>query len=81
MCPSFDHQLDSLGVDTIQLKQADTHRVFRAWVEEWEEEAIYKAFFVAEAHMLVNYRDLEFYDPADKVTRTVYSKNLGWMKT
>ena len=63
------------------MKQADTHRVFRAWVEEWEEEAIYKAFFVAEAHMLVNYRDLEFYDPADKVTRTVYSKNLGWMKT
>ena len=35
------------GVDTVQLKQAATHRVFFAWVEELEEEAIYKAFCVA----------------------------------
>ena len=31
--------------------------------------------------MLEKYRDIAFYDPYDKVTRTVYSKNLEWVKT
>ena len=30
--------------------------------------------------MLEKYRDLAFYDPDDKVTRNVYSKNLEWVK-
>ena len=30
--------------------------------------------------MLTKYRDLAFYDLGDKVTRTVYSKNLEWVK-
>ena len=49
-------------------------------MEDWEEEEIYKAYCVAEAYMLAKYRDLAFYDPDDKVTRTVYSKNLEWVK-
>ena len=80
MSPRIYHQLENFGVDTIQLNQAATHRVFRAWVEDWEEEAIYKNFCVAEACLLENYRDLAFYDPDDKVTCTVYSKNLEWVK-
>ena len=35
---------------------------------------------VAEALMLAKYRDLAFYDPDDKVTCTVYYKNLEWVK-
>ena len=31
--------------------------------------------------MVEKYRDLAFYDTDDKVTRTVYSKNLEWVKT
>ena len=80
LSPSFDHQLDNIRVDTVQLKQAATHRVFHAWVEEWEEESIFKACCVAEAHILEKYRGLAFYYPDDKVTRTVYSKNLEWVK-
>ena len=49
-------------------------------MEEWEEEAIYKACYVAEAGILAKYRDVAFYDPDDEVTRTVYSKNLEWVK-
>ena len=30
--------------------------------------------------MLVEYRDLAFYDTDDKVNCTVYSKNLEWVE-
>ena len=80
MSPSFDHHLDNLGVDAVQLKQAATHRYFCAWLEEWEEEEIYKACCVTEASMMEKYRDLAFYDTDDEVTCTVYFKNLEWVK-
>ena len=62
------------------MKQAATHRFFCDWVEEWEEESIYKAFCVAESRMLAKYRDMSFCDKYDKVTRNVYPKNLEWVK-
>ena len=49
-------------------------------MEEWEEEAIYKACCVAEARMMENYSDLAFYDLDNKVTCTVYPENLEWVK-
>ena len=80
MSPSFDHKLDNFEFDKVQLKQASTHRVFRACVVECAEKAIYKACCVVEARMLAKYRDLAFYDPDDKVICTVYSKNMEWVK-
>ena len=62
------------------MKQAATLRVFCALPEDWEEESIYKACCVSEAHTLEKYRDLSFYDPDDKVTCTVYSNNMEWVK-
>ncbi len=36
---NFDLQLETFGVDTGALKEPPVKRIFRAWVEDWEEEA------------------------------------------
>ena len=77
---SFDHQLENFGVEISDLKQPVTHRIFRAWVEDWEKDAIHKDCCVSEARVLTKYRDLAFFDPDDNVTRTIYPKNLEWVK-
>ena len=80
MSSSFDLQLENFGVDTTPLKEPATHRIFRAWLEDWEQEAIQKDCCVAEAKLLCKYKDLAFYDPDDKVVRTVHPKNLTYVK-
>jgi hypothetical protein len=35
---NFDLQLEKFGVDTSILKEPAVQRIFRAWVEDWEEE-------------------------------------------
>ena len=80
MSPIFDNKLENFGVDTVQLKKSATHRFFRAWVEESEEEAIYKAWCVVEAHMMEKYRYLDFYYMDDEVTCAMYYKKLEWLK-
>ena len=76
----FDHKLEKFGVDTAQLKEPTKNRIFRSWIEYWEEEAIHKDFCVAEGRLLNEYKDLGFYDTDDEVTRTVYSRNLTYVK-
>ncbi len=48
----FDLQLETFGVDMGVLKEPPVECIFRAWVEEWEEEAQKKNDCVAKAQLL-----------------------------
>ena len=63
MMYSFDLQLEKFGVDMKQLKEPATTRIFRAWVEDWEEELLKDNDCVAEAHLLEKYKNLVFMIP------------------
>ena len=60
-CFSFDLQLEDFGVDTEELKEPATKRIFGAWLEEWEKEIVKKNDCVAEARLLAKYKNLQFY--------------------
>ena len=48
---SFDLHLQNYGVDTDTLSAPVSSRVFRAWLEDWEEEILKKNDCVAEARL------------------------------
>ena len=77
---SFDHKLENFGVDTAQLKKPTRHRIFLARIKDLEEGAIHNGFCVAEVRLLNKYKNMDFYYPDDEVTRTVYSRNLTYVK-
>jgi hypothetical protein len=60
---NFDLQLERFGVDMEALKHVPIHRVFRAWVEDWEEEARKRDDPVCEAKLLAKYKGVVFRDP------------------
>jgi hypothetical protein len=49
---NFDLQLEKFGVETGALKKAAVDRIFRTWVEDWEEEPRKKNDCVLEAQLL-----------------------------
>jgi hypothetical protein len=51
-------RLERFDVDTGALKEPAVERIFRAWVEDWEEEARKKNRCVEEARLLSKYRGL-----------------------
>ena len=55
---NFDLELEKFGIDTGALKVRQVERVFRAWVEDWEEEARKKNDCVSEAQLLAKYKGL-----------------------
>ena len=73
---NFDLELDKFGVDMIALKQVQIQRVFRAWVEEWEEMARKKNDCVTEAQLLAKYKGLVFRDPDTNLSFKVWKQNL-----
>jgi hypothetical protein len=76
---SFDSQLENFGIDLDVLKAKVHTCTFRAWVEDWEYDAI-KDRAVAEAHLLENHKDLMFYDPDSENTYKIHASNLQWYK-
>jgi hypothetical protein len=56
-------ELEKFGVDMEALKHVPIRRVFRAWVEDWEEEARKRNDAVDEAKLLAKYKGLVFRDP------------------
>ena len=56
-CRSFDLQLEKFGVDTAALKKPASHRIFRAWMEDWEKE------FLRKNTVFEKYKNLVFHDP------------------
>ena len=49
---NFDLRLEKFGVNTGILKEPAVERIFRLWVEDWEEEARKKNDCVSEALLL-----------------------------
>jgi len=84
---NFDLQLENFGVDTSVLRQPVVQRIFRAWVEDWEQEDRRVNDPVAEARLLTKYKNLVFNDPDTGTTMSIWDKNMefwrgksnGWM--
>jgi tRNA A-37 threonylcarbamoyl transferase component Bud32 len=53
----FDHKLELFGVDLNTLKAKVPERIFRAWLEDWEKEAIKHNDVVSERKLLEKTRD------------------------
>jgi hypothetical protein len=79
---AFDLDLENFGVDTCALQEIPTvpARVFRCWVEPWEEELCGMNDVVARTKLLEKYKDIVFYCPDDQITYTAYDQNLYWHK-
>ena len=76
---NFNLQLEKFGVDMEALKHVPIRRVFRAWVEEWEEEARKKNDAVCEAKLLAKYKGLVFRDPDNNnCAFKVWDENLEY---
>ena len=76
---NFDLPLEKFGVDMVALKHVQIKRVFRAWVEDWEEEARKKNDCVAEAKLLAKYKGLVFRDPdTNYCAFKVWEQNLEY---
>ena len=65
-------------MDTGELKKPAATRIFRAWLEDWEEEMLRQNDPVAEAQLLEKYKNLVFHDPDNDTTYTVHDKNLEY---
>jgi hypothetical protein len=73
---NFDLQLETFGVDMGALKEPPIERVFRAWVEDWEEEAQKKIECVAKAQLLAKYKGLVFRDPNTGKAFLIWEQNM-----
>ena len=78
--PSFDLNLEKFGVNVDELKQPATHRVFCAWVEDWEKECMLKDDIVLETRILEKHKNLVFCNPDQDINFTVCDKNLEFVK-
>ena len=57
---NFDLQLEKLDVDSDALKEPQVLRIFKAWVEDWEEEIRMRNDAVVVAQLLQKYQSLVF---------------------
>ena len=62
------------------LRQPKIHRLFRAWLEDWEKELLEVNDCVAEAWLLEKYRDLMLLDPDTNKTFKVCGGNLEYRR-
>jgi len=69
-------QLENFGVDIVELKKPAIHRIFRAWIEDWEKDLLLQNDCVAEARLLEKYKDLLFFDIDTNLTYRIWDKNL-----
>ena len=77
---AFDLHLETFGIDVATLREPAVQRVFRAFVEGWEEEDRWKNDCVAEARLLAKYKNLVFRDPDTDKIFSVYEKNMEFRR-
>ena len=78
---NFDMQLERFDVDTGALKEPAVERIFRAWIEDWEEEARKKNDCVEEACLLTNkVSRTVFNDPDSGSTFSVWDRNMEFRR-
>jgi hypothetical protein len=62
------------------LKEPAVQRIFRAWVEDWEQDARKNNDVVAEARLLQKYRGLVFHDPDTDNGFCIYDQNMEFRR-
>ena len=73
--------MKNYGVDVEELKAPKSNkRIFRAWIEDWEQPLLKKNDIVAEIRLCEKYKGLTFFDPDNECQYTVYEKNLEWTR-
>jgi hypothetical protein len=77
---NFDLQLEKWDVDSDALKEPQVLRIFKAWVEDWEEEIRMRNDAVVEAQLLQKYQSLVFLDPDTEKTFHVYQGNMEYRR-
>ncbi len=77
---NFDLQLKKFGVNTCKLKEPAFQRIFRAWVEDWEEDARKKNDSVSEALLLQKYKGLVFHDPDSGNDFCIQHQNMEYRR-
>jgi hypothetical protein len=77
---NFDLQLEKWDVDSDALKEPQVLRIFKAWVEDWEEEIRMRNDAVVEAQLLQKYQSLVFLDPDTDKTFHVYQGNMEYRR-
>jgi hypothetical protein len=75
---NFDLQLEKWDVDSDALKEPQVLRIFKAWVEDWEEDIRMRNDAVVEAQLLQKYQSLVFLDPDTEKTFHVYQGNMEY---
>lgn len=76
----FDLELENFKVDVTALKVNPKARIFRAWIEDWEPDAIRTNDPVAMTKLLEKYKKLCFYNDYEHKMCTVYHGNLEWRR-
>ena len=77
---NFDLELESFGVEMGPLREPAVECVFRAWVEDWEEEAQKKNDCVAKAQLLAKYKGLVFRDPDSEKSFLIWEQNMEFRR-
>ena len=77
---NFDLQLEKWDVDSDALKEPQVLRIFKAWVEDWEQEIRMRNDAVVEARLLQKYQSLVFLDPDTEKTFQVYQGNMEYRR-
>ena len=72
--------MTKLGVDVAALKEPATTRIFRAWVEGWENKELKSNDAVIEARFLQKYKNLSFEDPDTGDIFTVAPQNAEYRR-
>ena len=73
---SIAWHVDALGDAEVTLPKSNIRR-FKAWMEDWEKEILYKNDSENEAKFLAKYGGLKFYDPdMDKILTILCEKML-----
>ncbi len=77
---NFDLELKSFGVEMGPLREPAVERIFRAWVEDWEEKARKKNDCVAKAQLLAKYKGLVFRDPNSETSFSIWEQNMEFCR-
>jgi hypothetical protein len=75
---NFNLQLKKFGVNTGILKEPAVQHIFRVWVEDWEEDARKKNYFVLEALLLQKYKGFVFHDPNSGNDFCIWHQNMEY---
>ncbi len=77
---NFNLQLKKFGVNTGKLKEPAVQRIFRAWVEDWEQDARKKNDCMSEVLLLQKYKGLVFHDPDSGNDFCIWHQNMEYCR-